>query len=119
MAAELDLGALSDVELQSEIHLLEIEIATCEAQIDSDAEEAKRSRKIARGTFLTAAGFFGLTFDPISGLVVLVGFFDWIEAIRDDAVAYTLRLRMERRRMELRSHYAALESEVRRRKSDT
>jgi hypothetical protein len=75
-SAEPDPGSLTDVELRNEIRLLEIEIAACDAQIDPEIEEAKRSRRLARGTFLTAAGFFGLTLDPLSAVVLLVGFFD-------------------------------------------
>jgi hypothetical protein len=109
------IGLLTDVALRNEIHLLEIGIAACEAQIEPDSEEAKRSRRIARGTFLTAAGFFGFSLDPISAIVAVVGVFDWIEGIRDDASAYNLRLKLRRRRIELRGRYAALQAEVRRR----
>jgi len=72
---EPDFRALSDIELRDQIRFLELEIAACAARIETDADEQKRSRRLARGTFLTAAGLFGLTLDPISAVVAVVGFF--------------------------------------------
>jgi hypothetical protein len=37
-----------------------------------------------RATFLTAGGFFAVTVDVLGGLLLLVGAWDWVDAIRDD-----------------------------------
>jgi hypothetical protein len=115
------LASLSDTELRDRIHLLELEIVACQARIESDADEARRSRRLARGTFLTAAGFFGLTLDPISAVVAVVGFFDWIEAVRDDSLQTNLKAVLSRQLAQLKMQLEPLETEVRRRtgKKDT
>ena len=113
----LDFSALSDVALRNEIRLLETEIAVCNAQIEPKASEIKRSRRIARGTFLTVAGFFGLTLDLISGVIALVGFFDWIDGLREDASATNMQLKLRRRLPTLKDRLALLEAEVRRREA--
>ena len=110
-----ELSTLSDIELRDQIQLLELEIAACAARISTDAEEQKRSRRLARGTFLTAAGFFGLALDPISAVVAVIGFFDWIEALHDDAAQTNSRIILRRQLVHLRAPLALLQAEVRRR----
>jgi hypothetical protein len=112
---ESELDTLSDIELRDHIRVLELEIAACEARINPDAEELKRSRRLGRGTFLMAAGFLGLSLDPISALVAVVGFFDWVEALRDDAAQANSRSLLRRQSIHLKTQLALLENEVERR----
>lgn len=115
MASAPDPRPLTDDELRAEIRRLELEIAALEAQIEPEEAQSKRTRRIARGTLLTAAGFFGLTLDPLSGVIVIVGFFDWIEGFKDDAAAMNLRIKLSRERTHLQERLALIESQVRRR----
>ncbi len=115
LADKSELGSLSDIELRDRIRLLELEIAACSARIDTDADELRRTRRLARGTFLTAAGFFGLALDPISAVVAVVGFFDWIEALRDDAAQAKLRNSLRGDLARLKAALESLQAEVRRR----
>ncbi|HEY2757625.1 MAG TPA: hypothetical protein VGJ01_18000 [Pseudolabrys sp.] len=109
------LESLSDIEIKDRIRQLELEIAACEGRVETDADEARRSRRLARGTFLTAAGFFGLTLDPISAVIILVGFFDWMEALRDDARQTNLKAALTWQSAKLKAQLELVEAEVRRR----
>ena len=62
-----------------------------------------------------AAGFFGLTLDPISALVAVVGFFDWAESLRDDAARMNRRIALHRQLTVYKGQITLLEAEVLRR----
>lgn len=110
-----DFGSLSDDELSEEIRRLQVEIAIRRALIEPRSAERRRSVRLARGTLLTALGFFGLTLDPISGVVAVVGFFDWMEAVREDALAYNQQIRLRSDLLTLDARLAKVTAEVRRR----
>jgi hypothetical protein len=113
-----ELAALSDHDLGRLARELETEIAVRRAQIEGPAAERKATRRILRGTFLTAAGFFGLTLDPVSGVIAFVGLWDWIEGVRDDAEATNRQTRLRADWQRLANQLAAVETEVRRRGGD-
>ncbi|MFZ1883320.1 MAG: hypothetical protein WAU53_06875 [Rhodoplanes sp.] len=110
-----DLGSLTDDELTEEILRLQIEIAIRRAQIEPPSAKRKRSLRLARGTLLTGLGFFGLTLDPISGIIAIVGFFDWMEAVREDAAVLNQQIRLRSDWLKLNARLEKVTAEVRRR----
>jgi hypothetical protein len=113
-----DLGTLPDEELRAEISWLQTEIAVREAKIETLELESRRTRRLLRGTFLTAAGFFGLSLDPISALVILVGIIDWIDVVKDDNAAMNSRIALQRDKTLLLKRLEQIEAEVRKRGGD-
>jgi multidrug efflux pump subunit AcrA (membrane-fusion protein) len=113
--APADLAVLSDHDLHRLARELKTEIAIRQAQIEAPSAERKATRRILRGTFLTAAGFFGLSLDPLSGVIALVGLWDWVEVLRDDAEAANRQMRLRADRQRLAHRLTALEAEIRRR----
>jgi hypothetical protein len=79
--AAVDLRDLSDVELIDHLRDLRLQIALLEPNIETWKDRRRRTIKIVRGTILTAGGFIGATIDPLGLLLVVLGGWDWVEAI--------------------------------------
>lgn len=82
--ARIDPAALSNVELQTHAEYLRRRLGAAGARIQALGTSRARTTKILRATFLTAGGFFAVTVDVLGGLLLLVGAWDWVDAIRDD-----------------------------------
>jgi hypothetical protein len=81
----VDLRGLSDAELIEHLRDVRLRIAVLEPQIETRTNRIRRTIKAVRGTFLTVGGFLTLTADLFGFLLVLLGWWDWIETIADDA----------------------------------
>jgi hypothetical protein len=87
-AEKQDLGELSDRHLVDHARDLAYRIGALEGQLESSAARRKRTVKIVRSTILISGGLLGATLVDFLGLVITVlGFWDCVEAIRDDATA--------------------------------
>jgi hypothetical protein len=64
---------------------------------------------------LTAGGFLAATIDPLGLLLVLLGGWDWVENISDDANTMNRDLKLRRQMNELGAQLDAVESEMVRR----
>ena len=85
MSGPSDLTNLSDRDLGNVICDLAIEIAVCEARLDPPIAARRRTAKLIRSTFLTFGGALAATMEPHVAILVLVGFWERVETITDDA----------------------------------
>ena len=108
---------LSDHELGKFIHDLRLRIATCEARLEPRGAGRQRSLKLARGAFLTAGGLLGSAFDLLALSLVVVGVWDLIAAVVDDATATNRQVELRRDLIELELTLAAASIELRQRSS--
>jgi len=111
-----DLAQLTNDELVDLINDLQIEAEALVPFVEDRRAWNRRTIRLVRGTVLTAGGFFGATFDPISLLLVLLGFIDWLEAIVDDARALNQQLTLRQRIVSLRRRIEAALAELERRR---
>ncbi len=113
--AEVDLRRLSDDELKDYLRDLTIRIALLEPHLETSEDRRRRTVKIVRGTILSAGGFLGAEKSPLGFLLVLLGGWDWIEAISDDAKATNKNLVIRRGINALNAELDDVERELRRR----
>jgi hypothetical protein len=83
---------LSDRELANLVRDLRLQIIALDAQFEPHAASRQRTVKLVRGTFLTVGGFLTATFNLLGIALVLVGGWDWIDAVVDDAAAMNRRI---------------------------
>jgi hypothetical protein len=67
--------------------------------------------KVLRATFLTAGGFFVITVDILGGLLLLVGAWDWVDAIADDVDTMNVQNSLQRELSEIEEELEAAETE--------
>lgn len=121
MTGPTDPERLSDRELGNLIRGLQLEIAQCQGRLESPDASRQRSIKILRGAILNVGGILGASFEPISAILVILGCWDWIDAIRDDVnsmnqqlvyqrVLAELYLQLEEAELELEKRIARVRS---------
>jgi hypothetical protein len=113
--AAVDLPGLSDSELLERLQALRLQIALLEPDIEDRKDRRRRTIKIVRGTILAAGGFLGATVDPMGLFLVLLGGWDWVEGISDDATEMNKNLAVRRRVNELAAQLDEIELELRKR----
>lgn len=114
-----NLAELSDRELIDYARDLAYRIGALEGQIESPVARRKRTVKIIRSTILISGGLVGATLVDLLGLVITVlGFWDCVEAIRDDAAAMNRQDELRRIFSRLAGELNAIEAEFRRRGID-
>jgi hypothetical protein len=106
-----------DRELTDFIRDLRLQIVALEAQIEPPAASRQRTVRLIRGTFLTVGGFLTATFNPLGIALVLVGGWDWVDAVVDDVAAMNRRLALRRAIMIHSRQLAAAEVEFHRRRN--
>jgi hypothetical protein len=112
----LNLADLSDRDLVAYTRDLVYRIGTLEGQMESAAARRRRTVKIVRSTILISGGLLGATLIDLLGLVIAVlGLWDCIEAIQDDATAMNRQREMRRTVSNLAGELNAVEAEFRRR----
>ena len=109
------MDALSDRDLANQIRELRLQIVALEAQIEPPAAHSQRTVKLARGTFLTVGGFLTATFNPLGIALVIVGAWDWVDAIVDDAEAMNRGIALRRTIADLSQKLSVAEAEFRKR----
>jgi hypothetical protein len=106
----------SDRELVEYARDVVYRIGALEGQIESPAARRKRTLKLIRSTILISGGLVGATLVDLLGLVITVlGFWDCVEAIRDDADAMNRQQQLRRIVSGLADELNAIEAEFRRR----
>jgi hypothetical protein len=110
-----NLGSLSNIELNNFIHDLRTQIVALKPHIEGPQIWRRRSIDLLAGGILTGGGFFGANLDPLSLILVPLGFIVWIRAIADDARAMNRHLTLRRQLTMLQSDLAAAEAELDRR----
>lgn len=114
-----NLAELSDRELVDYARDLAYRIGALDGQVETSGSRRKRTFKIIRSTILISGGLVGATLVDLLGLVITVlGFWDCIEAIQDDAVAMNRQLESRRTISNLANELNAIEVEFRRRGID-
>jgi len=106
---------LSDRELGERIHDLTVEIASVKDQIEPDSASLKRSWRLARSTILMAGGLFGASVEVWTLVLAGLGFWDWIDAVVEDAAASNRRVNLKQRLAQLEYKLAVLSLEAQRR----
>ena len=86
-----DLQRLSDRELINFVHDLRVQIAVSEARLEPVSAFRRRNLKLVRGTLLASGGLMGATLEPLAAILTIVGVWDWIDAIVEDANAINHR----------------------------
>jgi hypothetical protein len=111
-----DLRDLSDRDLGLYAHDVFHRISALEAQIESPASRRKRTVKIVRSTILMSGGLMAASFvDLLALILTLLGIWDCIEALQDDAAAMNRQLELRRTIRGLESELTAIEAEFERR----
>jgi hypothetical protein len=113
--AAVDLPGLSDTELLERLRDLRLQIALLAPDIETREDRRRRTTKIVRGTILAAGGFIGATIDPMGLMLVLLGGWDWVEGISDDANEMNKNLALHKRVVELNNELGEIDVELRRR----
>ena len=103
------------MELSNFIHDLRTQIVALRPHIEGPHIWRRRSIDLLAGTILTAGGFFGATMDPLSVILVPLGFIVWVRAIVDDARATNRHLALRQNLSRLENQLAAAEAELERR----
>jgi hypothetical protein len=114
-AVLLDLKTLSDDELTAVIRDLSVQIAANRAQLEPKVIRRRRTFKLARGTFLTVGGLAGATLDWLALLLTIVGIWDWIDALAEDAAIMNRQLELLHDLAVLEEQFSAAATEFRRR----
>jgi hypothetical protein len=104
---------LSDRELANLIRDLRVQIAELEPHIDSATDVRRRTMKLIRGTFLATGGFLTATIDILGIVLVVVGLWEWIDVVVEDANAMNDRNALRRRISDLSVQLVAAEMEFR------
>lgn len=94
--AEQELSSLTSRDLIHLVREIEGRIAICEAQLEPGSSEGRQTFRLVRGTFLIVGGFLGATFELWTLVLVLVGFWDWLDTIVDDAIITRRQLGLRR-----------------------
>jgi hypothetical protein len=110
-----DLRGLSDIELYSLIHDLELQVVTLQPHIEDPKIWRRRSFKILLATLITGGGFFGASIDLMALVFVPLGFIVWIEEIVDDARSSNQDLSIRKSLITLQGQLADAEAELDRR----
>jgi hypothetical protein len=110
-----DLRDLTDAALIEYLRDLRLRIALLGPQIETAKDRRGRTIKVLRGTVLTAGGFLAATIDPLGLLLVLLGGWDWVENISDDATTMNRDLTLRRQMNALGAELEAVRSEMVRR----
>lgn len=113
--APIDLRGITDIELLEQLRNLRLRIALLEPHIDTARDRTRRTTKIVRGTILTAGGFLAATIDPLGLLLVVLGGWDWVDTISDDADTTNRGLAVRRQINALEAELDEIESELVRR----
>ena len=114
-----DFAELSDRELVEYARDLAYRIGTLEGQLESGPARRKRTIKIIRSTILISGGLIGATIVDLLGLVITVlGLWDCVEAIQEDAAAMNRQNQIRRIVSSLTDELNAIEAEFRRRGVD-
>jgi hypothetical protein len=100
-----DPTGLSDEEFNDFIWELRLRIAANKAQLDPRQARRKHTLKIVRGTVLTVGGLVGATLDWLAGILTVVGAWDWVDALAEDA-------RITNRQLELQRDLTVLENQL-------
>jgi hypothetical protein len=108
--------AESDRELVEYARDLAYRIDALGGQIESAAARRKRTVKIIRSTILISGGLVGATVVDLLALVITVlGFWDCVEAIQEDAAATNRQRQLRLVVSDLADELSAIEDELRRR----
>jgi hypothetical protein len=107
-----DLTLLSDAELQTHAENLRVRVDAIGVRIQAVPTLRSRNLKVLRATFLTAGGFFVATFDPLGGLLLLIGAWDWVESISDDAAVMNAENQLRREEDEIEKDLDKVEAEL-------
>jgi hypothetical protein len=110
-----EVRSLSDARLREHLRDLRLEIGLLAPFIEAREERTQRTIKVIRGTVLMAGGLVFATFEPAGAILALLGGWDWIVGISDDAKAMNQNLAMRRKINDLNAELDVIESEFRRR----
>lgn len=112
-----EVRGLSDARLREHLRDLRLEIGLLRPHIETRAQRTERTIKVLRGTVLMSGGLMVATLDPSGAVLVLLGGWDWVVGISDDAKAMNKNLAMRRRVNGLNFELTLVELELRRRNS--